>query len=77
MYNLKTNTKKFSKLLAKDTNVGDLMVINEGNHCEGHILLHCYDRLISLTDPQKAWFIDVPLEVTLLKSGESITLTVE
>lgn len=42
-----------------------------------HIVLKGYDRLISLTNPQKTWYLDNVTDVELLPSGTVVEFTSE
>ena len=80
MYKVEINNgKQPAKLLAKDTKVGDLMVITkkQGSGLVGEILLNTAKGFITLGRPSKTYPDTCEHLVRILPKGTVITLTVE
>lgn len=71
--NFKSIQKEFNSSMLE---IGEMMEITEGCY-SGHIILRCYEFIVSLYNPKNTWDIDCTLTGRKLLPGESITLTQE
>lgn len=76
MYKTTINKLSSNKSSCKDSIIGDLMIMTDGQPYEGHIILHSYDEIIDLTEPRNVWGLGANFNVRYLKPGESVTLIV-
>ena len=68
-------------LLAKNTNIGDVMQVNEFEECYkkyfNHILIHHFNGFVSLNDPSLVWSHECGLKVKLLAPETKLILTIK
>jgi len=63
-------------ILAKEMKIGDIGKVDDDMY-RGDIVIRTYEGLVSLSNVQRVWSREVPLEVRLLEPGSAIALTVK
>jgi len=80
-YEIKIIRENNDVLLAKNTNIGDIMQVNEFEECYkdyfNHVLIHYFNGFVSLNDPSISWTHDCGLKVKLLTPRTKLILTIK